>query len=60
MKLLNTLEKKAWMNERMKLGHSFEYIKGLVDGHDGKINIGVRCIETDEFFQFNYFQLQKN
>jgi hypothetical protein len=57
---MNTIEKREWMNDRMSKGYSFRYVKGLVDGHDGPINIGVECVETDEFFPFRYTIITNN
>ena len=46
-----TQEKSDWMNDRMEENCSFEYIKGMINGE--RINIGIFCVDTKEFFPFN-------
>lgn len=52
LNMINQDEKSKWMQERMDKSYSFIYHKGELEGYVGKINIGVTCIETNEFFCF--------
>ena len=52
LNMINWEEKSKWMQERMDKGYSFTYHKGEIEGYSGKINIGVSCDETEEFFCF--------
>lgn len=53
-KIVQSPEKAAFMNERMAKNYSFRYIKGKIDNCDTLVNIGVECIDTNEFFPFRY------
>ncbi len=52
LEMINKEDKELWMNERMAKGFSFNYHKGELEGYSGKINVGVTCVETDEYFPF--------
>ena len=52
LKLVNEKYHDNWMNERMRKGYSFQYVKGNVKGVS--INIMVICIETEEYLDMNW------
>ena len=59
-KIIRSPEKAAFMNERMAKGYSFRYIKGKIDNCDTIVNIGIECVDTNEFFPFQYDVILSN
>lgn len=57
--MINKDEVHSWMRERMALGYSFRYIKGLAQTGIGvyeNINVEIKCIETGEYQKLIWYK----
>lgn len=59
MGMVNKKEYDLWLKERMNLGYSFVFIKGLVQVGKNKaemVNKYVRCVNTDETMEMIWYK----